>query len=254
MKRPLLLFVFLLAGCASHPRITAKNPAGCISDEIVQIGTFGALLAGALEGAVPYGEIRQFGDFGVGTFDGLDGEMLADRGRFVQIRADGRAYPVTDSQRAPFATVKCFQPDLTAELGTQPDWQEFQKALDALIPAPNLPVAIRIRGRFRYVKTRSVARKLKPYPPLTEIIRTQPEFEHRDVEGLMAGFRFPSYLSGINLPGWHLHFLNSEEAEGGHVLEAVPLAVTVEIDTVSGLRVLFPSSGEFHEVVLGEER
>jgi len=42
---------------------------------------------------VSSGELKRNGDFGIGTFNALDGEMIGLDGAFYQIKVDGVAYP-----------------------------------------------------------------------------------------------------------------------------------------------------------------
>jgi len=54
---------------------------------------------------VTYKELKKHGDFGLGTFNALDEEMIRLDGKFYQIKVDGIAYPVDDSMKTPFARV-----------------------------------------------------------------------------------------------------------------------------------------------------
>ena len=90
VSRWLLLSVVLvaLAGCTVLPA-----PA----QEVTQISTYPALEKGLYDGDVTYAQLAQAGDFGIGTFDSMDGEMIALAGQFYQARSDGsvrRAGPV----------------------------------------------------------------------------------------------------------------------------------------------------------------
>jgi alpha-acetolactate decarboxylase len=77
-----------------------------------------ALIAGINEGDVTYGQIRQYGDFGLGTFNDLDGEMGFD-GTFYQLRSDGSARPVTGDQKTPFGVVTFFRPEQELDVAQQ---------------------------------------------------------------------------------------------------------------------------------------
>src|SRR6202158_1160555 len=66
---------------------------------IFQTSTVDALMEGASQGDMTMGELKTHGDFGLGTFDGLDGEMIELDGKVFQVRADGHAHPVEDSAR-----------------------------------------------------------------------------------------------------------------------------------------------------------
>ena len=47
---------------------------------IFQTSTIDALLDGAYDGEVTFGQLRDHGDFGLGTFEACDGEMIAVEG------------------------------------------------------------------------------------------------------------------------------------------------------------------------------
>ncbi|MCP8318695.1 MAG: acetolactate decarboxylase, partial [Candidatus Methylarchaceae archaeon HK01B] len=80
-------------------------------DILFQTSTISALLEGAYDGNMTYGELKKHGDFGLGTFNGLDGEMAGLDGTFYQVKDDGIAYPVDDSIKTPFALVTFFEAD-----------------------------------------------------------------------------------------------------------------------------------------------
>jgi len=245
-KLTALLPLLLMAACA---QFGAQKPEP-EADAIYQYQTFGGLLAGALEGVLPYSVLREKGDFGIGTFDGLDGEMWALDGNFYQILSDGKAVPVAPGHKAPFATVKHFRTDLTVRFDEPLSCAELYQKLDALLPTLNVPYAVRIGGEFAGLKTRSVARKFRPYPGIEEILRSQIEREFGNVRGDLVGFRFPGYLAGVQVAGYHLHFLNEARTEGGHMLDCRIRNVTVSVDRATGLKIAYGTGGEFDALKL----
>ena len=58
---------------------------------VYQTSTMGALLDGVYDGDVTIAELLRHGDFGLGTFNHLDGEMLVLDGVCYQLRGDGSA-------------------------------------------------------------------------------------------------------------------------------------------------------------------
>lgn len=66
---------------------------------LFQASTINALVEGINEGDTTVKELKKHGDFGIGTFDDLDGEMIELDGKFYQIKSDGHAYPVKDSMK-----------------------------------------------------------------------------------------------------------------------------------------------------------
>jgi acetolactate decarboxylase len=210
---------------------THEHPEAAALHEVFQNSTINALLEGVYDGAMTYGELRRHGDFGLGTFNALDGEMVALDGAFYQVKADGKAYAVADSQQTPFATVLFFRPALTRLLTGPLGYEAFRTLVDGLMDGPNLFYAVRVDGCFASVTTRSVPRQEKPYPPLAEVAKTQPVFHLKDVSGTLVGFRFPDFARGMNVPGFHLHFLTDDRQAGGHVLDLVLTRGELAIDS-----------------------
>src|SRR5215218_2166806 len=207
---------------------------------LFQTSTIDALLDGNYEGDVSFVELEANGDFGLGTFDALDGEMVALDGSFYQIRSDGRAYPVDGQKKTPFAVVTFFEPALSETLGAT-NLAALCERVDQLADDASLCCGVRVDGHFGYVRTRSVPRQHKPYPPLVEVVKNQPVFELQDVSGSLVGFRFPDYAQGLNVTGYHFHFITADRNAGGHVLECRLAEGELRLDREADLRVELPS-------------
>lgn len=212
---------------------------------LFQASTIGALLEGAYDGDLSFGELAEHGDLGLGTLNGLDGEMIALDGRFYRADVDGGVTEVPADALTPFAVVTRFAPSVEVELGGPLEHEEMLARLDELAPADAASAAVRLDGRFDLVRARSVPRQSPPYRPLTEVVAEQHVFELRDVAGTMLGFRFPAYAEGIEVGGYHLHFISEDRRRGGHVLgsrAAGPLRV--RLDPSSELHVELPPGVE----------
>jgi acetolactate decarboxylase len=212
--------------------------------ELYQTSLMSALMAGLYEGEVTYGEVRKHGDFGLGTFNDLDGEMVGFDGTFYQLRADGSARPVTADQKTPFAVVTFFQPEQEVDVVRQMTKSDLLAMMEKATAA-NLFSAMRVDGLFEEVRTRTVQRQARPFPPLTEAAKHQAEKVFTNVQGTLAGFRSPTYAQGIGVAGFHLHFLRQDKQAGGHALDYRLRAGKVQTCTVHDLRVELPTSGEF---------
>ena len=212
---------------------------------LFQTSTIGALLQGAYDGDLSFAELAEHGDLGLGTLNGLDGEMIALDGRFYRAAVDGTVSEVDPGERTPFAVVTRFEPAIEAELAGPLDHEALLAELDRLIPAGAASCAIRLDGRFELVRARSVPRQRPPYRPLTEVVAEQRVFELHDVVGTMVGFRFPAYAEGIEVSGYHLHFLDEAHERGGHVLDSrVAGPPRVGLDCSSELHVELPPGVE----------
>ena len=212
-------------------------------DILFQISTIDAISRGLYDGKMSYGELRDYGDFGIGTFDGLDGELFGLAGKLYQIKADGIAYPVEHSMKTPFAVFTFFESDKSASLARASSYEELQQYLDNLLPTKDIFYAIKMEGAFRYAKTRCVPKQNKPYPPFSEVVKNQQIFEFNDVRGTIVGFRFPAYIGGINYPGYHLHFLAEDKKSGGHLLQCQTENLRIEIDYTRQFRMALLEAG-----------
>ncbi len=249
----LTLMVVNIAGCSGDINYAVNPVTG--EETLAQVSTIDAILGGVYDGVISYGELRGYGDFGIGTFSGLDGEMLAFDGDYYQIKADGVAYPVADTLKTPFAAVTFFDVDIVGEVPVGSDWAGFQKYLDGILPTENTFYAVRVEGIFSYMKTRSVPAQEKPYPLLTEVTKNQPVFEFKDVTGTMVGFRCPPYAAGINVPGYHLHFLTEDRDAGGHVLEFTVQSATVSVDNTRDFLMILPEAdSDFYGIDLTPDK
>jgi acetolactate decarboxylase len=211
---------------------------------LFQVSTSGALVEGVYGGAVTIGELRKHGDFGLGTFEGLDGEMIALDGRFYQVRSDGTVHEAADSDCSPFAVVTHFSPDERLSIRECRDLGTLCAQLDTLRVSSNVFYAIRVTGPFAVVHTRAMCRTAEGVP-LVVAAAHQPEFRIRDVRGTLVGFWSPEYAGALEVPGYHLHFLTEDCRAGGHVLGCDGHDLDVQVQRVNDLRLALPENEAF---------
>jgi acetolactate decarboxylase len=184
----------------------------------------------------------------------LDGEMVALNGDFYQVKADGKAYKVDERLKTPFAVVTFFEPDLRRSFLDPLSYADLCTYLDHLVGEASVCNAVRVDGFFHYVKTRSVPRQRKPYPPLVEVVKHQPIFEMHDIRGSLVGFRFPDYAQGLNVPGYHLHFITEDRRAGGHLLDCRMAQGELRVDHEAELRLELPTGIDAVELDATAER
>lgn len=188
-----------------------------------------ALLEGLYEEKIPFTEIKKHGDFGLGTFDNLEGEMLMLDGNIYQMTAGGRVAEVDDQALTPYACVTFYQPLTHDELQEELDYAEFLPWLQTLLPSPNIFYAIRIEGTFRHV----------------EVMSEQQAVEYDDIEGTLAGFYTPAYLSSLSAAGLHLLFLSADRRHGGHLLSCRSGKVRASVQFINILEMALPMSFDY---------
>jgi len=207
---------------------------------LFQASTIGALIEGSFEGDVSFAELAEHGDLGLGTLNHLDGEMIAIDGRFYRADVEGSVSEVAERERTPFAVIVPFEAAIEFDLEGSLDHDRLLAEIDRRIPADAASCAVRIDGRFESVRARSVPRQDPPYRPLTEVVSEQHVFELADLDGTMLGFRFPEYAEGIEVAGWHLHFISEDRERGGHVLDSRTETAHIGLDPSGDLHVELP--------------
>jgi acetolactate decarboxylase len=211
---------------------------------IYQVSTSGALVQGVYQGCVRVGDLLQHGDFGLGTFEGLDGEGILNDGACWQACGDGTVRQAPADALAPFWVATRFAADHQAALRDVASWSDLTARLDGLRDNANLFVAIRIRGVFERIRYR-VACKAAAGVDLVSATNAQATFELENVAGTLVGFWTPSYARTINVPGYHLHLLSDDHRQAGHVLELQSRELQLELHRENHLQLVLPETPEF---------
>jgi acetolactate decarboxylase len=223
-------------------------------ETLYQVSTIDALMLGVYDGVQPVSELKKHGDFGIGTFDGLDGEMIVLDGKVYQAKADGRVYLVMDNATTPFATVTIFDRDISLTTNQPMNFSVFSKDMSVRLPSQNMIYAVKVHGTFPWMKVRAIPAQQKPYPTLAEAAKNQSVYTYTDTTGTLVGVYMPLFFDGLNVPGYHLHFLSDDHQTGGHILDfVVPANTTVEYDITPKFEMLLPTSGAFTGVNLSQD-
>lgn len=209
-------------------------------ETLFQIAAFNTFSSGNYDGFLPYSELAEHGDFGIGTFHGLDGEMIALDGVFYQIPFDGKPKQATPSMKAPYATVTFFETDQSITLTKTTTYSEIKTIINNHLPDNNSIYAIKISGTYVQAETRSVPLQTKPYPKLEEAILDQSIFNLNNVSATAVGFWFPNSMDGVDYPGYHLHLITNDKTGGGHLLDFTVTNLIIEIDQTKKFNLVLP--------------
>jgi acetolactate decarboxylase len=208
---------------------------------LFQISTSGALVAGLYQGVVSTSVVLKHGNFGLGTFADLDGEMVVIDGRAYRARADGTVNEVVGDTQVPFAVVTFFEPDIDTEIPPASSLEELRNACSALLPSRNIFYAIRLDGVFESIKTRTVS----PPPAharLVDAAKMQSEFEFKETPGTLIGLWSPGFSSAFSVPGYHFHFLSDNRDHGGHLLACASKKLRVRIEKLTDFHMALPAT------------
>ncbi len=223
-------------------------------DKLYQYSTIDALLNALYDGQMPMSELKKHGDFGIGTLSGLDGELAVLDGVAYHVSAGGDVVEVGDADTTPFATVSYFDEDFGVELSGVNSIQDLNRIIFDKLPTHNVFFAIRIDGEFNNVKTRAIPKQKAPYEKLAKVVDQQ-VIKTFSGEGTLIGYFAPSFVKGINVSGFHWHYLNKERTLGGHVLDCsiktTPLFA--KVDELRNFEMSLPNKGEFDSLNLSED-
>lgn len=211
---------------------------------LFQISTSGALVEGIYQKAVSSTLLLKYGDFGIGTFDNLDGEMVVLDGAIYQVCGDGTVAAIKGDTGTPFAVVVRFIADQEGALSEARNFENLQNFCDKYRDSANLFYAVRVDGHFDCVRTRAMQATLDGLP-LAQAAAVQPEFQFHDVDGTLVGIWAPGFSSSLNIAGYHFHFLSNDRTKGGHLLECTGRNLKVQIERLTDFHLSLPETEEF---------
>jgi acetolactate decarboxylase len=217
---------------------------GSDSHRMYQISTANALVEGVYSGAISSLNLLRHGDFGLGTFENLDGEMVIVDGVIYQVHSDGTLLRRDDDFRVPFAVITRFKEDEMFETGPIESVHDLERICDPHRESANLFYGFRIDGVFEKVRARAVG-SVTSGTRLVDAAKTQGEFEFSNVEGTLVCFWSPSYSSAFNVPAYHFHFLSRDRSKGGHVLDVSAAELRVGVQMLCEYDVRLPDRGSF---------
>lgn len=185
---------------------------------VYQHSTLAALMAGLLDATLSLEQLLNHGDTGIGTLDGVDGEVIILAGEVYQATSDGKVHHITDLKKGvPFATVHEDRDAVECNLTTA-----TFAAMNELVEQHTLKngfTSIQLHGVFEHVQVRVAPKAEKPYPSLLALAKEQPTFEADQVTGTLLGYYTPALYDGMAASGWHVHFISDQHDFAGHVLD-----------------------------------
>ncbi|WP_346856032.1 acetolactate decarboxylase [uncultured Draconibacterium sp.] len=248
MKNKPLLLLILCCTIFSCSIKKNNNPISApeISDNIYQYSVFTALANKIYDGTLCVSDVKEKGDIGLGTFNGLNGEMIVCDGVVYQWLANGSVRTPADSELVPFTVVTFFEADKTIELANAEDYKHLKTFISSQLPSKNMPYAFKVKADFESLKCGSADKQEKPYTKtLSDALIDRPTFDLKNIKGTLVGFWYPEYIGKVNVAGFHLHFISDDKTQAGHVMEFKASNLKIEIDFCSGFAIELPETDAF---------
>lgn len=181
--------------------------------------TLASLMAGNFDGTISLKELLKHGSYGLGTFSGLDGEVIILNNEVYQAISSGKVNHITDlNTKLPFASVH-FPKNLKQLDPENVNFDYVNKTLVKQEKLGNVFAAIQLKGTFTRLHTRIAPKQDKPYPSLLEVAQNQPEFNYENISGTIIGYYAPAIFGTVTAAGWHLHFISDDRQIAGHLLD-----------------------------------
>ena len=221
---------------------------------LFQVSLLQALSLGDYHGTVTIDELKKQGDIGLGTFDGLDGEMIMLDGIIYKAAGDG-SVSVIDDGTTPFANVSFAKDDITDTVSAD-SFKDFEKKMYSILrrEGANSVYFIKINGKFD-ITIRSIAKQSPPYRKLAEVLsKEQVVWDHKGICGTVVGVYCPAYMSMMNNHGWHLHFISDDRKIGGHVLDLAFDDTECLLTRTDSMNIIIPGTEPFQSMDLSQDQ
>jgi len=264
MKKELLsclLAAGMLTSCGTSTNSSKSSNTESIKAEeksadretVFQVSLLQGLTLGDYYGSITVNELKQNGDTGIGTFEGVNGELIMVDGTVYRALSDGSIETAPDDETIPFANITFFDTDENHDISGVQSIDALKELLNEKINAlgKNRFYMVRIDGAFKNVYARSELKQNEPYKPLAEALKTdQREFNWNNIEGTVVALYCPEYMNDLNAVGWHMHFISSDKSKGGHLLDIDIDNANVRIDSTQGFNMLLPETKMFQTLDL----
>lgn len=245
MKKILLVvLVVVLSAVCVFAQETEK------SDRLFQVALLQSLMQGEYDGVITVGELKTYGDTGIGTFQSVNGELIALDGVVYRALWDGSVDVPSDDETVPFSNVTFFDADITKNNITAASSDELKDIMNSMANSSgrNQFYMAKVTGNFPSVLVRSELPQKEPYKHLDEALKTdQREFTYKDISGTVVALYCPDYMDGLNTYGWHLHFISEDRTKGGHVLDLSVMNAVIEMDIISEFNMIVPNRDSFNK-------
>lgn len=227
-----------------------------MENKMYQVSTLQALVAGYTRGVITVQELEGWGCIGLGTFEGVDGEMIMLDGVCYRARQDGSVVKPEPDAGVPFASVAAVQGgtafDLGEVRGIDALKHELTYRIDDAFALNSMHVAA-VSGTFESVSARSESAYKADHVTLKDMLATtQREFVFENLPGTLVCVYHPDYMDGINAPGWHIHFLSEDCARGGHVFDVSMISGQAVMHKIDRIEIQLPATPAFDTYALKE--
>lgn len=232
----------------------SSNAANKVNkDTLYQPALLQSLTLGYYDGFITVKDFKKLGDTGIGTFQGVNGELVALNGHIYQALGNGRVVEAAANETIPFANITHFDEDYTENIADVPDIAKLKAITDKTVTklGKNYFYMVKMDGTFNNILVRSELKQHPPYRTLAKALaEDQKEFTYENISGTIVALYCPSFVKGVNTPGWHLHFVSDDRDKGGHVLAVNVKNAKISYDLTRNYNIILPNEEAFGDLDL----
>lgn len=206
---------------------------------LYQYSHFLAVSKGCYDGKLSIRALKEYGGIGLGTFNALDGELIALNHKFYHC-SQGKVRAARDSEMLPWAAVTSMHAPDRFSVSDISSFDAFQEKFMTHLPSKNYPIAFHIQASVQNIDLGSVPRQDKPYRPIVEVIEDSLLIKTGPLEVDLIGFYAPDFLYPVKASGLHLHCVDKKRRIGGHVLDLHVLRAQISWQQIQTFQLIFP--------------
>lgn len=208
------------------------------NNKLFQVSTLAAFQNKGYDGQISIKNMLSYGDTGFGTYDKLNGEMIVLDGVAYRALGDCSVEVADLSDTTPFATLGVLEKSKEQVLEINGDMSQLIANLNKSIDNTENPILSRISGRFEIIEIHGVWPQSQPYQELDKIVSEQSVLVLEKIRGSLVGIFCPDSARGINVIGWHFHFLSEDKKIGGHVNNLIATSLNIKFKITEKLAII----------------
>ena len=216
---------------ADNTADTSTAAASQDKETIYQVALLQSLTQGYYDGIIKVSELKEHGDTGIGTFEGVNGEMIVIDGKVYQALSDGSVKEAADDETVPFSNVTFFESDVAADMTDISDIASFKSALDKTVneKGRNMFYMVKVSGTFEKMYVRSELKQEKPYKSLDKALET----DQREFGGHILELSFKNAKAELDItPSFDMKLSDNTDFQNMELAKNVDEAIKkVETET-----------------------
>ncbi len=191
------------------------------------------------DGHYPAGNLKKHGNIGLGTFNGLNGELVMLEGECYQCIPKKPVKIAADDVLIPWGVVTAFTDNASkTTLENITHFSQLESKLSELTDMHNAPYVFHIQAEFNHLLLRQVIKQEKPYIlSLEEVYAESPPENIGPITADLVGFYIPEFMQGLQPKGLHFHGVTTDKQSGGHLADLSFKTATLTFEKITDIKV-----------------